>query len=156
MHAARLVARLALAYKRPAEVVLSSGSVRIRSRTEMLGRTLRDREIVIARAQLARATREVRYPRLAFYAGLLALAVGSWLGVSTFVDGVRSASPSLLATGLVIVAVGIALDFALSSIAPSATGKCRLLLIPREGPKVCIGGIETKRADAALALLAKR
>jgi hypothetical protein len=155
MHAVRLVARLALAYKRPAEVVLSSASVRIRARTEMLGRTLRDREIVIARGQLVRATREVRYPRLAFYAGLLALAIGSWIGVSTFVDGVRSASPSLLATGLVIIALGIALDFALSSLAPSAAGKCRLLFVPREGPKVCIGSIETKRADAALTLLAR-
>ena len=154
MHAARLLARLALAYKRPAEIVLSDKTVRVRFRTELLGRTLRDRDVVIQRSGLVRATREVRYPRAAFYAGLLALAIGSYFGVATFVDGVRAASPSLLLTGLVIVALGIGLDFAFSSIAPGARGRCRVLFVPRDGQKLCVGGVDTKRADAAIARIA--
>ncbi len=150
LHASRLVGRFALAYKRPAEVTLSGESVRIRARTEMLGRTLRDHETVIARTALARATREVRYPRMAFYAGLLALAIGSYVGVATLVDGVRSASPSLLLTGLVVISLGIALDFFLGSLAPGATGRVRVAFVPRKGPTMCVGNVDAKRADAAL------
>jgi hypothetical protein len=155
LHAARLLARLALAYKRPTEITLSESGVRIRARTELLGRTLRDREIVIVKSGLVRATREVRYPRAAFYAGLLALAVGSYVGVGTFVDGVRSASPSLLMTGLLVVALGIGADFVLGSLAPGAIGRCRVAFVPRAGPVVCVGGVDAKRADAALARLAR-
>jgi hypothetical protein len=150
MHAARLVGRFALAYKRPAEVTLSGESVRIHARTEMLGRTLRERDTVISRTALSRATREVRYPRMAFYAGLLALAVGSWIGVATLVDGVRSASPSLLLTGIVVIALGIALDFFLGSLAPGAKGRVRVAFVPRKGPTVCVGDVDAQRADAAL------
>lgn len=155
VHALRLVARLALAYRRPTEVTLDAKGVRVRAKTVMLGRTLRDSETLISRTGLVRATREVRYPRLAFYAGLLALAVGSYLGVRTLVDGARSASPSLLLAGLVIVAIGIALDFALTSLGPGTTGRCRLLFVPRTGPALCVGSVDMKRADAALTRLRK-
>lgn len=87
---------------------------------------------------------------MSFYAGLLALAVGSYVGVATLVDGVRAASPSLLLTGLVIVAAGIGLDFLLGSLAPGATGRVRVAFVPRKGPTVCIGNVDAKRADAAL------
>ena len=83
LHAVRLVARLALAYKRPAELTVSESGVHIHARTELLGRTVRERDHVILRSALTRATRDVRFPHLAFYAGLLALAVGSYLGVAT-------------------------------------------------------------------------
>jgi hypothetical protein len=49
--------------------------------------------------------------------------------------------------------MGIGLDFVLTSIAPSATGRCRLLLVPRTGPVVCVGSVDQKRADAALSRL---
>jgi hypothetical protein len=152
----RLVGRLALAYRRPAEVTVEDASIRIRARTLMLGRVLGEREIVIARGGLVRATREVRYPRLAFYAGLLALAVGSYVGVAALVDGTRAASPSLLLAGLVIVAVGIALDVLFSSIGPGVTRTCRVAFVPRSGAPVCVGGVAFDRADAALAHLAAR
>jgi hypothetical protein len=154
IHAARLLARLALAYRRPTEVTLDGDGVRVRAKTIVLGRTLRDSETVIARAGLVHATREVRYPRLAFYAGLLAMALGSYLGVRTLVDGARSASPSLLLAGLVFVAIGIGLDFALTSVAPGTSGRCRVLFVPKAGRVVCIGNVDAKRADAALARLA--
>jgi hypothetical protein len=158
VHAARLFGRLALAYRRPAEVtVIHDGgepALRVRWRVEMLGRTLRDRDVVVPRAGLVRAMREVRYPRLAFYAGLVSLAVGSYLGVSTFADGVRAASPSLLATGIAIVAAGLLLDFVMFSAWPGARARCRVLLVSRDGAPLCVGGISTESADAILASLA--
>ena len=156
VNAARLLARLALAYRAPAEVTLTPASVRIDSRTEMLGRTLRERKVVITREALVRAAREVRYPRASFYAGLLALAIGSYVGVATLVDGVRAASPSLLLTGLVIVAVGVALDFLLGSVAPGARGRCRVVFVPRKGPAICIGAVDVETADEALARLVRK
>jgi hypothetical protein len=150
IHVVRLVARLALAYRRPAEVSLSAAGVRVKTRTEMLGRVLREREHVIVRSGLVRVTREVRYPRAAFYAGLLALAVGSYIGVRAFADGVRAASPSLLLTGLVVIAIGIAVDFVLGSILPSARGRVRVAFVPRTGKTLCVGDVDARRADEAL------
>jgi hypothetical protein len=151
IHAVRFVARVALAYRRPAEVSLSETGVRVKTRTEMLGRVLREREHVIVRSGLVRVTREVRYPRAAFYAGLLALAVGSYIGVRAFVDGVRAASPSLLLTGLVVVALGIAADFVLGSILPGTRGRVRVAFVPRTGKTLCIADVDAQRADDALA-----
>jgi hypothetical protein len=152
----RLVGRLALGYRRPAVVsIADEGGIRVKSRTELLGRTLRDRDVLVPRAALQRATRDVRYPSLAMYAGLLALAVGSYLGVAAFVDGVRAASPSLLATGLAIVALGLGLDFVLGSLAPGVRGRCRVLFVSRDGVRLCVGGVAAKRADALLARLAR-
>jgi hypothetical protein len=58
--------------------------------------------------------------------------------------------------GLVFVGLGIALDFALSSVRFGAKGKCRVVVSPRKGRPVCIGDVDPKRADAALASLASR
>ncbi len=150
---ARLLARFVLSYRRPADVTLSSAGVRIRTRTELLGRTLRDREITIGKDGLVRAAREVRFPRLGLYAGLLFLALGSYVGVGAVVDGVRSASPSVLLAGLGIVAAGIALDLGLSSLWPGARGKCRVVFLPRRGRALCLSGVDPQRADEALARL---
>jgi hypothetical protein len=156
MHAVGLVARYALALDRPAEVTLRGNQIQVDSKMILLGRTLSEKKIVIQKSQLARAGREVRYPRAAFYAGLLSLAVGSYFGISMLVDGTRSASPSLLLTGLIVVALGIAVDFALRSLSPSARGKTRLLFVPRRGPTICVMASDTKTADDALAVLAAK
>ncbi len=151
--AARLFARVALAVKRPATVRIGSGGIEIDTRTEMLGRTLRERRIRIDRAALARAAREVRYPRLAFYAGLLALALGSYLGVTLLLDGTRAASPSLLGLGVLIIAIGIGIDFFLSGLSQGVRGKCRLVFVPRRGAALAIEGLDAEPADRALDVL---
>jgi hypothetical protein len=155
IHGVRLIARLALSYRHPAVVTFSPEGVKIQERTLLLGRTLRDREVVIARAGLVRAAREVRYPRVAFYTGLLALALGSYIGVLTFADGVRAASPSLLLLGILIVGAGIGLDLVLRSLLPGSRGRCSVLFLPRRGKALCVTGVDAKRADVALAKLAE-
>jgi hypothetical protein len=156
MHAVGLVARVALALDRPAIVSLRANEIQVESKMILLGRTLSEKKVVIQKSQLARAGREVRYPRAAFYAGLLSLAVGSYFGISMLVDGTRSASPSLLLAGLVVVALGIAADFALRSISPGVRGKVRLLFVPRRGAAICLLASDTKTADSALAALAAK
>jgi hypothetical protein len=148
--AVRLLMRFALAYRAPAEVSLSGAGVRVKTRTEMLGKVLREREHIIVRSGLVRVVREVRYPRAAFYAGLLALALGSYVGVRALVDGARSASPSLLLVGLLIVVLGIAADFVLGSLLPGARGRCRVSFVPRSGAVLCLGEVDAKRADEVI------
>jgi hypothetical protein len=150
MHLGRLLGQVALRYRRPAEIAISSTGVRIHTKTELLGRTLKERDIHIPIEALLRATREVRYPRLALYIGLGALALGSYLGISLFVDGARAGSPELLGIGLLLVVVGIALDYVLSNIVPSGKRRCRIVLEPRKGAAVALGRIDPVLADEAL------
>lgn len=152
---ARLVARYALAYRRPVELTLSDeGDLRVHWQTLLLDRTLGDGDVHVPRGSLVRASREVLYPRLATYAGLLALVAGSYVGVSTLVDGVRSGSPSLIAVGLLVVAAGLGVDFLVSVLLPGLQGRCRIVVVPRDGRRLCIGAVDVASADAFLAKLA--
>jgi hypothetical protein len=150
VHAASAVARVVLRFRRPAEVTLTDTGIVVKTRTEMLGRVLREREHVVPSSGLVRVAREVRFPSLAFYTGLLALAVGSYVGVRAFVDGVRSASPSLLLVGIAIVAAGITADFALRSLIPTARGRCRVLFVPTAGHALAIAEVDSSHASDIL------
>jgi hypothetical protein len=152
---AKLIGRYVLALRRPAEVHLTEGGVEVRSRTVMLGKLLRESTTVVPREGLVRVTREVRYPSLAMYAGLIALALGSYLGVGLVVDGARAASPSMLGTGLLIAMLGLALDFAFSSLIPGLEGRSRIVLVPRRGAILCITSVDPNLADRLLARLSK-
>lgn len=155
-HIARLIARVALQYRRPAEVRVTAKGVVVRSSTRLLGKVLRESENVLPLEGLVRATREVRFPRAATYAGLLALAFGSYVGVSWLVDGVRASSFSLAAAGILVMALGIALDFVLLSLLPGRKGTCRLVLVPKRGGITCVGGVDIAAADAVLRSLSGR
>ena len=71
-------------------------------------------------------------------------------------SGVRAGSPELLGMGALLVAIGIALDFALVNAAPSARGRCRLVVIPRKGTAVALGSVDVAQADAGLGRLGAR
>ena len=153
--AASLIARYVLGFQRPTEVKLTPGGIEVRGRTLMLGRLLREHSTVIPREGLVRVTRDVRYPSLAMYTGLIALAIGSYLGVGLIVDGVRAASPSMLGTGLVIAMLGLGLDFAFSSLVPGLGGRTRVVLVPRRGGILCVALVDPASADHLLNRLAQ-
>lgn len=154
-HLARLVARFALRYRRPAELVITAKGLTLRTKTELLGRTLREQETRIPIEALLEATREIRYPRLGLYTGLVALALGSYFGVSLFVDGARAGSPELLGIGLLLVAAGVVLDYLLENVMSGSKGRCRVVIVPRKGPRRALGDLDPARADAALARLSR-
>jgi hypothetical protein len=151
---ARVVGRFALRIRRPAELRVSASGVTVHARTEVLGRILRERELHIPTAALARAAREVRFPRLALYAGVAALVLGSYLGLRFFIDGVRAGSPELLAIGAALVVVGLVVDFLLSNVGATSRGRCRVLFVPRKGAAVAMADVDPALADAALHRLA--
>jgi hypothetical protein len=155
-HIARLLGKFVLAYRHPAEVSLGEAGIVVRSKIELLGRVLSDRETVIPRTGLVRATRDVRFPGLPMYVGLLALALGSYFGVGLVVDGLRAASASLFGFGALVTLLGLGIDFALASLWPGATGRCRLVLVPRRGRVLCVQDVDPALADALLAILARQ
>lgn len=155
---ARLLGRLGLAFKQPAEVCLSDRGLELTHRTELLGRVLGKRETLIPLANLARVTREVRYPRLGLYLGLIALALGSYVGMGLFVDGTRvpGGSAQLLGMGVLLVALGLGIDYGLTILSDNVRGRCRLVVEPKKGRRLCVGALDPARADAMLAALAQR
>jgi hypothetical protein len=84
--------------------------------------------------------------------------LGSYLGLGLLVDGVRvpGGSPPLLGLGFLVIALGIGIDFALTSLSDSVRGRCRLVIEPRKGRRLCIGNLQPADADRMLALLAEK
>ncbi len=156
--AVRLLGRLALAFRQPAEIRLSERGLEIAHKTEVLGRVLRAKETLVPLANLARVTREIRYNRLGLYLGLSALALGSYFGMSFFVDGVRvpGGSAPLLGLALVVILLGLGIDYGLTSLADTVRGRCRVVVEPKKGKKVCVGALEPAHVDAMLAAISAR
>ena len=154
----RLLGRYALSYRRPALLRLSERGLELEHRTELLGKVLRERKTLMPLSALSSVTREVRYSRAGLYAGLVALTIGTYLGMGLLVDGVRvpGGSPPLLGLAVLLIVLGLAIDYGLSSVADSARGKCRIIVVPRKGRKLCVGDLDQQRADAMLRAVRER
>lgn len=150
---AKLFGRFALRMRRPAEVAFSKEGVTVRSRLELLGKVVRERETFLAANNLVRAAREVRYPRLATYVGIVCLLLGSYLGLRHFLDGIRAGSPELLALGVGILVVALAVDYALSLLPAPSVDRCRIVFEPRVGRAVAVARVDRSKAEAALQTL---
>lgn len=152
----RGLAKLTLGLKRSAELQITERGLEIKLRTELLGRVLGDHLVLVPVSNLERVRREVRYARAGLYAGLIALVVGTYLGVGLIIDGARVAggSASLIGLGLGIVAIGLVLDFLLTSALDSAAGRCSILISLRKGAPVLVSAIDRADADAFLRRLA--
>jgi hypothetical protein len=150
--------RVFLIYRASAEVRVSEKGLEIRERRSLLGRTLRERTTLVAMPQIRELSREVRYSRAGTYAGLAALGLGSVLGMRLFVDGLRvpGFSGPLLLLGLVVVLVGLGLDFALTNWLDSSRARCRFLVVTEGGRGLFLAGVEPARVDAVLSELSKR
>lgn len=155
--AARLVGKLALAYRQPAELHFSSRGLEISHRTELLGRVLRDSVTLIPIQNLASITREVRYARLGMYAGLGALVLGTYVGAGLLVDGMRvpGGSPSLLGLGLAAIGLGALFDFLLAVVIDAVRKTCRIVVTPHFGRSLCIQGLDPAETDRVLARVAE-
>lgn len=153
-----LVARFALAYRRPATLRIGPQGLELTHRIELMGRVLRDRVTLVPLGNLARVTREVRYARVGLYAGLSALVIGTYFGVGLIVDGVRvpGGSPPLLGMAVTCIIVGLGLDFLLSTAADSARGRCSIVVVPQNGRRLCVGSLDPVSADAMLTSIAEQ
>lgn len=150
--AARGLGRLALRRRTPTSVWISDRGVELFLRQEMLGRVVRERRVFVPLDEIRSVEREVRFPRFGLYSGLVALALGTFLGTRLFVDGLRVAGLSfpLMGIGLASVALGIALDVVFSGIGDTLRGHCRLIVNPRRGSGWAIGALDPSGVDRLL------
>ena len=151
-----LVARYVLSLRRDARITLTPSGVDVDARVAVLGRELRDLSAHYPIGGLASVTREVRFPSLHVYVGLGALLFGTYLGVTFLAWGVPSTSPRLIAYGVLTLLVGVVLDLLITSLVPGARGRCRVVIVPKRGPRLCIGDVDVRGADRLLADLARR
>jgi hypothetical protein len=157
--AARAIGRVVFAYRRPATLRLGSNGLELTHRTELMGKVLRERAVLVPLSNLARVTREVRYARAGLYAGLTALVLGTYYGTGYFVDGLLVTGggdrAQLVGMAVLLIVAGLALDFVLSSAADSARGRCRVVVVQRKGRPLCVGALDPMRTDAMLAGIAE-
>lgn len=153
----RVLLRWVLAFKRPASISIGPNGLELSQRTELLGKVLRERSIVVPLGSLVRVTRETRYARLGMYVGLVALVIGSYFGMGLLVDAVRvpGGSASLFGLAVLMMVLGLAVDFTFSNAADTVRGKCRMLVVPQRGRTLCLGSLDPARADAMLATIAE-
>lgn len=145
----RFLARL-VGCRRPAKVTVGRDRVTVATELTVLGKTLRQREHVIPVSALAQAIREVRYPKLSLYAGLIALSVGTYFGASLATDGLRVGSPSLLGVGAAIVGLGLLVDLVFARLVPAGKGSHHVVFVPRKGRTLALAVADDKAADRVL------
>lgn len=146
----RAFARRVLRLRRPVELELSGTTLTLKTRTELMGKTLREHVRVWDRAALARAGRELRYASLPTYVGMVSLLIGSYVGLRLVLDGLRGGSPPYLAAGVGVLVLGLVVDW-LSTRAPSRDPeRCRLVLETHRGERVAIADVDRRAADSVL------
>lgn len=146
----RVVARFVLGLRRKATVVLHADGIVVSQSTVLLGKPLRTTERFLPMAQISKIERETRFAGVGLYAGLFCLAVGSYVGLGWVTDALRApgGSPSLLGIGLLAIALGLVLDFALFRLSGLRAGKARLTIAPRSGRSLVLSGPDVPQADA--------
>lgn len=150
------VGRLLLGLKRDARIELNASGVEVRSKTELLGRELSNVHTVFPLDGLAIVRRDVRFPSLHVYVGLVALLFGTYLGVQFLSWGALGGSIRLLSYGFLVLALGVIVDLLLVAIVPGSRGKVRVVLVPKKGSTFCIGGLDAQSADRLVTEIAKR
>ncbi|HEY2734269.1 MAG TPA: hypothetical protein VGI70_09800, partial [Polyangiales bacterium] len=103
-----------IALRRDLEVELRGDALQVRSRTSMLGRTLRSTEACYDVWRVTGAFRRARFALLRSVIGVLSLSIGVLLGGYLVFDGARGGAPMLLVLGAAVVAVGSSVDLALN------------------------------------------
>jgi len=151
-----LLGQYILGLKRDARLELTQSGLEIKGKVALLGKQLKDVSALYPTNGLAVVSRDVRYPALPIYAGLGALLVGTYAGVSFLSWGVQAASPRLLGYGVLALLFGVAIDFVITSLLPGVRGRCRLLVVPKKGHPICVGDLDIESADRLLADLSRR
>jgi hypothetical protein len=147
-----------LGYRSQTQLNVSERGLEIHEQTSILGCKLRERTRIIALQTVRSLSREVRYARAGLYAGLVALAVGSFVGMRLFVDGMRApgfSSPTVL-VGLLVVLAGIGLDFACANWLEVSRSQCRLLVETVRGRGLYLKCEEPSRVNSVLLALAAK
>ena len=146
----RAIGRGVLGVRQPARVRFTRDGITVSSSLRLFGKVLREREHVFAKQGLRRVARTVRFPRLGLYLGLVSLVAGSYLGLRLVIDGARAGAPEYLGLGALVIALAIALDYALTLLPALGGASCRLEVEAADGPRVAVARLDREQLDRAL------
>ena len=149
---ARAVGRWVLGYRSRTAVILSPSGLELRHMVTLLGKHWHERKQILPLDEIASIERDVRYQGASLYAGLFALVLGTYVGGGLLVDALRvpSGSPSLLGMGLLMIAAGIALDFALTHWSTYRRGRVRLTVHRHRGRGFRLQQLDGERCQRLL------
>jgi hypothetical protein len=136
-----LVVRYFFVLRRYVTITIEGPSLVLDTEWSILGKRFRQIRTIAPIPQVQAVRFENRQRYIYLLIGFGALAVGTWLGIQWFVDGLRAGYPYLALVGAVVVGLGIAVDLFLYILVPA--GKGRNLLVLAMGPwtmRVC--GVE--------------
>jgi hypothetical protein len=138
------------------ELELRGDALQVRSRTLLLGRTLRSSEACYDVLRVTGAFRRARFALLRSVVGLLSLSLGVLLGGYLVFDGARGGAPMLLLLGAGIVALGCSVDLALNILLPARRARVDVQVDLRGARSLRLGRVEQADADRLLAALSVR
>jgi len=152
-----LFGRYVLAYRTPVALSLGEERLELEVKPRILGKPLRSLRAVVPFEQLAEVTREVRFGRLGMISGLLALVLGTYLGMRLFVDGLRAPGLSLphLGLGVGVVVLGLLLDLGLASFDDRLKPRHRLIITTTRGRQFPVSVGSPAEADRLLLRLSQ-
>jgi hypothetical protein len=135
---------LLLGARAETEVALSPRGLELTHRQRLMGVPLKERQLWIPLEQLGSVSQETRFQGFRLYAGLAMLGAGTYFGSELFWDGLRvpGLSPTLLGWGLLLVLLGLVLDFAFAKWAVLRHNRVRLNITQRRGRAIALGSLD--------------
>ncbi len=110
--ALRLLLHLLAHYRRQGIAYVDQDGLQIHERRSVFGRPLTSRQTLVATDQVAVVTLTRGIPGLAWGISVASLCLGTYFGAGLFLAGVRTPTlaPSLIGTGLLLIALGLLID----------------------------------------------
>jgi hypothetical protein len=145
-----------VALRRELEVELRGEALQVRSRTSLMGRTLRSSEAFYDIWRVTGVLRRARFALLRSVVGVLSLSLGVLFGGYLVFDGARGGAPLLLLLGAAVVALGSSVDLALNVLLPARGARVDVQVDLRDARSLRLGRVQQADADRLLQALALR
>jgi hypothetical protein len=141
-----LFGRYCLTLRRHVRLTAEGASLVLDTEWSILGKRFGRARTIAPMREISAIRLENRTRYLYMLVGLGALAVGAWVGIQWFIDGLRAGFPYLALVGAGVVAAGVLIDLGLYLLVPGGKGRSRLFLAI--GPwTIRIRGVEYSEAE---------
>lgn len=124
-----LFSRYCLFFRRRATLRFKDSCLVLDAEWSIFGVRFRQTHQVAPLAAVKGVCFENRQRYIYLLVGFGALAVGTWIGIQWFVDGLRAGYPYLALVGAGIVTAGILIDVAMYTLVPRGAGVSRLAFV---------------------------
>jgi hypothetical protein len=156
LHFAYRVLCFLLRVQRELELELDGSALRVRGRTGILGRSVRQWNAAYSAERVSGALRRARFALLRTIIGALALCSGVLLGGHLAFEGARGGASILLPLAALVTALGAGLDLALYVLGDALHGRVELQLDVSGARSIRLSGVALADADRFLEALAER